>query len=161
MVCFSSDARTIECFDRNSGSVIWRGMTKPLHDRVDYLLGVYDGILYTAGPSTILAFNLKDEGYMIWGGSPLFDGKTSYGRGMLTPDGIYVPVDDEIYKFSLLGKNGKAELVGKTTVELGTGAPVGNLYSDGLKIWVLGANRVHALGAKLANDSSDNDRTGD
>lgn len=161
MVCFSSDARAIDCFDRNSGSLIWRGMTKPIHERVDYLLGIYNGILYAAGPSTILAYDLKKEGVMIWGGSSLFDGKTSCGRGMLTPDGIYVPVDEEIYKFSLLGKNGKAELVGKTTVELGTGAPVGNLYSDGLKIWVLGGNRVYALGAKLGNDLSDNDRTGD
>ena len=72
----------------------------------------------------------------------------SYGRGMLTPDGIYIPVEDQIYKFSLTGKDGKAELLGKTFVELGTGAPVGNLYSDGMKIWVLGANRIYALAAR-------------
>ena len=94
---------------------------------------------------------------MIWGGSPLFDGKSSYGRGMLTPDGIYIPVEDEIYKFSLGGKNGKAELLGKASVELGTGAPVGNLYSDGQKIWVLGANRVYALGAKPPGEQDKND----
>ena len=148
MICFSSDAKFVEGFDRNTGSLIWRGEAQPLDEKVDYLLGVHDGILYAAGQGTLLAYNLREEGRMIWGGGSLFDGKTSYGRGMLTASGIYIPVEDEIYKFSLNGKGGKAELLGKTNVNLGTGAPVGNLYSDGLKIWVMGANRVYALGAE-------------
>ncbi len=146
MICFSSDAKHIEAHDRNSGELIWRSDIKPLEAEVDYLLGQYDGVLYAAGRETILAFDLQQEGRMIWGGNRMFDGQTSYGRGMLTSDGIYVPVADSIHKYSLTGKNGKPELLGDVAVELGTGAPVGNLYSDGRKIWVQGANRVYALG---------------
>ena len=119
MICFSSDAKYIEGFDRNSGSLIWRGDAKPLDEKVDYLLGVHDGILYAAGSSTVLAYNLREEGRMIWGGSSLFDGKTSYGRGMLTQDGIYIPVEDEIYKFSLDGKGWQSGIVGQGQCRIG------------------------------------------
>ena len=62
---------------------------------------------------------------------------------------------DEIYQIQPAGQ-GQQGRTGWEDVKsnLGTGAPVGNLYSDGLKIWVLGANRVYALGAKVANRSA-------
>jgi hypothetical protein len=157
MICFSSDARHIEAHDRNTGELIWQSDVYPLEARVDYLLGVCNGLLYAAGPETILAFDLQQEGRMVWGGRRLFGGKLSYGRGMLTPDGIYVPVDDSICKYSLTGRNGRAVMLGKVNVDLGTGAPVGNLYSDGQKIWVHGANRVYALARGQRSRNADSD----
>ena len=155
MICFSSDAKHIEAHDRNSGALIWRSDIKPLEVEIDYLLGQYDGMLYAAGRETILAFDLQQEGRMVWGGNRMFDGQTSYGRGMLTSDGIYIPVGDGIHKYSLTGKNGEAELLGKVSVELGTGAPVGNLYSDGRRTWVHGGNRVYALGPMKKESAAD------
>ena len=146
MICFSSDSDEIEAFDRNSGKTIWRSEMTPLGFKVDYLLGVYNDMLYAAGSETIVAYDLKGEGRMIWGADQAFDGKQSHGRGMLTPSGIYMPVEDSIYQFDLQGKGGKAKLVAKVHVDLGTGAPVGNLYSDGERFWVHGANRIYALG---------------
>jgi hypothetical protein len=49
-------------------------------------------------------------------------------------------------KFALEGKRALPVRLKTADVELGTGAPVGNLFSDGEKIWVQGANRVYALG---------------
>ena len=152
MICFSSDSGRIEAFNRNTGETIWFSSMQPMDGHVDYLLGVYDGMLYAAGPQTILAFDLNKEGRMVWGGEVMFGGKISHGRGMLTSDGIYVPVEDRILKFSLKGKNKQVEQVAEVKVELGSEAPVGNLYSDGEKIWVLGANRIYALG-ELAENS--------
>ena len=123
----------------------------PIGQKVDYLLGVRDGTLYAAGPKTIIAYDLSGEGRMVWGADELFDGKTSQGRGMLTEDAIYIPVDNGIYKYNLRGKNGKAQVVAKVGVNLGTDAPVGNLYSDGQRIWVHGANRLYALGPNMDN----------
>ncbi len=145
MVCFSSDAKHIEALDRNSGQMIWRGNARPLEAKVDYVIGVYDDILYAGGNETILAYNLAEEGRMIWGGNKMFSGEISYGRGMVTRNGVFVPVGDQIHLYSLGGDNGKPELLRTMSVRLGTGAPVGNLYSDGDKIWVHGANRVYAL----------------
>jgi len=146
MICFNSDAETIEAFDRNTGKTIWRSEMRPIGFKVDYILGVYDDMLYAAGPETIVAYDLKGEGRMIWGADQTFNGQLSLGRGMLTPDGIYMPVQDSIYKFALKGKSGRAHVLGKVHVDLGTGAPVGNLYSDGERFWVHGANRLYALG---------------
>lgn len=161
MVCFNSDTETIEAFDRNSGKTIWRSEMTPIGFKIDYLLGVYNDMLYAAGGETIVAFDLKGEGRMIWGADQVFDGKQSHGRGMLTPNGIYMPVEDSIYHFNLAGDKGKAKLLNKVHVELGTGAPVGNLYSDGERFWVHGANRLYALGlsseVNLTGDEDDGD----
>ena len=149
MVCFSSDAKYIQALDRNTGKLIWQGEGHPLEAKVDHVIGVRGDMLYAGGRETILAFNLADEGRMVWGGNRLFDGGVSYGRGMVTDNGVFVPVEDGIYLYSLDGSEaGKPELLKKIKVELGTGAPVGNLYSDGDKIWVHGANRVYALGPR-------------
>ena len=145
MICFSSDADTIEALDRNSGKLIWRSEMSPVGFKVDYVLGVYNDMLYAGGLETIVAYDLKGEGRMVWGTDQLFDGKQSLGRGMVTPDGIYLPVEDSIYQFSLNGKNGRAEVLAKVYVDLGTNAPVGNLYSDGQRLWVHGSNRLYAL----------------
>jgi outer membrane protein assembly factor BamB len=149
LICFGSDTDTIFALDRSTGRAIWSCPMNPIGHRVDYLLGVRDGMLYAAGPDTIIAYDLNGEGRMVWGAEELFDGKTSKGRGMLTEDAIYIPVDNGIFKFSLSGRKGKAEVVAKVGVNLGTNAPVGNLFSDGQRIWVHGGNRLYALGPNM------------
>ena len=146
MICFGSDTDTIEAFDRNTGQLIWRSEMSPVGYKVDYVLGIYNDMLYAGGFETIVAYDLKGEGRMVWGTDQLFEGKQSLGRGMVTPNGIYMPVEDSIYQFSLHGNKGKADLLAKVHVDLGTDAPVGNLYSDGERFWVHGANRLYALG---------------
>jgi len=146
MICFSSDTDTIEAFNRNTGELIWRSEMNPLGTKVNYLLGVYDDILYAAGPETVIGYDLQGEGRMVLGGEQLFGGEKSYGRGMLTADGIYLPVGNKIVQIGLTSPTEKPEIIKEAHVELGTGAPLGNLYSDGEKIWVHGANRLYVLG---------------
>lgn len=141
-ICFASDTQVIEAFDRNDGSTIWRCEINPIGFKVDYLLGVFDNKLFAAGKETIVAYDLEGEGRMLWGADQIFDDKQSLGRGWLTPEGIYMPVQDKIYHFDLEGN-----LVGKVHVDLG-GPPVGNLYSDGERFWVHNGNRLYVLGAK-------------
>jgi outer membrane protein assembly factor BamB/tetratricopeptide (TPR) repeat protein len=148
MICFSSDRQTIEALDRRTGELIWRTEMSPIGYKVDYLLGVYEDVLYAAGPETIIAYDLNGEGRMIWGAEQLFDDKQSFGRGVLTPKGIYMPVEDSIYHFALSDENGDSQVISRVQVNFGTGAPVGNLYSDGKRFWVHGANRLYALAPK-------------
>lgn len=146
MICFSSDTNVINAFELTSGKMVWNVDMTPIGmNKLDYILGIQNDVLYLAGSETIIAFDLKGEGLMLWGGEELFDGKKSCGRGMLTPNGIYMPIEDSIWKFDLAGHNTSAKKIGDVTVDLGTGAPVGNLYSDGKRIWVLGGNRIYAL----------------
>ena len=148
MICFSSDTQTIESLDRNTGELIWRTEMNPIGYKVDYILGVYEDVLYAAGPETIIAYDLSGEGRMIWGAEQLFDDKQSFGRGILTPKGIYMPVKDSIYHFSLPNEEGDAKLISRVQVNFGTGVPVGNLYSDGKRFWVHGANRLYMLASQ-------------
>lgn len=148
MICFSSDTNIIQALSAADGNLIWQvemenevcGLYK-----LDYILGIQNDILYLAGSETIVAFDLKQEGFMVWGGMPLFDGKRACGRGMVTTDGIYMPIEDSIWKFALESENSEPTKVAASHVDLGIDAPVGNLYSDGKRIWVHGGNRIYAL----------------
>lgn len=146
MICFCSDTNMINAYDIATGKQLWFVEMAPIGmNKLNYILGIQSDVLYLAGPETVLAFDLKSEGMMLWGGEALFDGKKSSGRGMLTPDGIYLPIEDSIWKFDLNGTGTSAKKIASATVDLGTGAPIGNLFSDGQRIWAVGANRVYAL----------------
>ncbi len=145
MICFCSDTQAIEAISRIDGHLIWRSEINPLNYKVDYLLGIYDDILYAAGRETIIGYDLRGEGRMVLGGEPLFGGEKSLGRGMLTPQGIFMPVGNDIVQLEIGGKSSRPTTIRKIRVESGTGAPVGNLFSDGNSIWVHGANRVYRL----------------
>ena len=145
LIVFASDTPVVESIDRSSGEMIWRLDTSEGGSKVDYIIGAWDGQLYLGGPSTILAIDLEGEGRIAWGGDDLFDGKLSRGRAMVTAEGIFVPVEDSIWHYDHRGDGGRGKLLNQFGVTLGTDAPVGNLYSDGRRIWVHGGNRVYAL----------------
>ena len=150
LICFCSDAKAIESIDRETGKTLWKeGFDFNFVSRkIDYLLGVYDGVLYAAGPETVVAFNLK-TGKLLWGGDDLLDGDVSLGKGILTPQGIFIPAGKRILQFDLRPKNPDTLIkpVRDIAVDLG-GAEVGNLFSDGNRFWVHGGNRIYALEAK-------------
>ena len=151
MICFCSDAQSLEFIDRETGKTLWEREFNLLSRKLDYLLGVYDSVLYAAGPETIVAFDLRkpSKPEIVWGGDDMFGSGVSLGKGLLTPQGIFVPVGNKILQFDLmptkLGSQPKP--VREISVDLG-GAPVGNLFSDGDRFWVHGGNRVYALEAK-------------
>ena len=147
IVCFSSDRNVIEAYDRDKGEMLWQCDTNPMSDgEVDYVIGVYNDVLYAGGFDTVIAFQLKREGAILWGGRQMFGDQKSRGKAMLTTEGLFVPVEDSIIQYTLEGDpDGKADEMAVAKVDLGTGAPLGNLYSDGQRIWVHGASRIYAL----------------
>lgn len=155
MICFASDTNRIFAIDRNSGKLIWETDMNPLGHKLDYVLGIYNDRLYAAGRQTLIAFDLRGEGRMLWGGDDLFDGEVSLGRGILTADGIYIPVRDTIWKFGLEGQGGRADKQAVVHVRLPIGAPVGNLASDGKRLWAHQGTRLVALGPAALAESPD------
>ena len=148
MICFSSDASVIESIHRQTGKTIWKSDFRLVSQKLDYILGVFDGVLYVAGPKTIAAFDLDTREH-IWGGDDLFEGDVSLGKGILTQQGVFVPVGKQILHFDLMPKELTTQPtpLRKISVDLG-GADVGNLFSDGDRFWVHGGNRIYALEAK-------------
>lgn len=150
MICFASDANRVFAIDRNSGQLIWETDMNPLGQKLDYVLGIANDRLYAAGRQTIIAFDLRGEGRMLWGGDDLFGGAFSGGKGVLTPDGLYIPVSDTVWKFGLEGKAGRADKQAAAHVTLPVSAPLGNLLSDGRRLWAHQGNRLVALGPEEA-----------
>ena len=148
LICFCSDTDSIVAIDRNDGSLLWKNSLRPYNAKVDYVIGAWGDLLYLGGKQTIIAINLKSEGYLEWGGEVMFDGANTTGRGMVTPQGVFVPVGKAIWRFALEPENGRAEVLNQVEAFLGTESPVGNLYSDGERIWVHGASRLYALSPK-------------
>ena len=161
LIYFASDKEVITSVDRKTGETIWECEYSPVGSKVDYLIGVYNDILYAGGSETIIAYDLKGQGRMLWGATQIFKDKKSYGRAMLTPAGIFVPVESAILQFPLTAKNSGEEVnpIASVEVNLGTGAPLGSLYCDGERIYVQGGNRLYALG--IAPDNASDDSSGD
>lgn len=145
MICFLSDSDTVFSIDRRTGELVWQADIAPLGEAVDYVLGIRDRVLYAAGRRTIVAFDLDGHGRMLWGGEPLFGDEVSFGMGYLAEDGIHIPVRDEIWRFALHPPLSTPRPEARATVNLGMEAPVGNLTSDGARIWVHNGNRIFRL----------------
>ncbi len=149
IIVMASDLNMIHAYDRQTGKLKWEAPLEAEPDsRVSYLIGIQDDLLYAGGTNELIAYDLKGEGRMIWTASWTArdylkdDDAKSFGRGMITPDGIYLPIKDSILKME--PKTGKP--LGHVGVRLGFEGRVGNLFSDGSKLWVVSANRLLALG---------------
>ncbi len=145
MICLPSDASVVFSIDRRSGDVLWSAGSKPLGEPLTYVLGIHNRVLYAAGKSTIVAFDLDGQGRMLWGGEPMFGNGVSYGRGILTNDGIYMPVGSSVWKYALEPDSSSPLPVAQSSVNLGMNSPVGNLTSDGQHLWVQNGNRLFRL----------------
>jgi hypothetical protein len=151
MICFCSDNDKIFAIDRTTGQTIWYVEMDPLGKKLDYLIGIRGDYLFAGGSETIVAIDLLGEGRLAWGGNELFDGGRSFGRAMLCDDALYVPVNDSIWKYTF-GNDGLPAKASQAHVDLGGAMPVGNIFSDGQRIWIQGLTRVSAIEPKKKSE---------
>lgn len=136
LLVMSSDSNWIHALDRRSGQLLWNSPRVNFDVPATYVLGVSGRGLFVAGKNVVRRYDIP-SGRLVW----VKDIEDSFGRGTLTSDAIYVPVKDSIVKLDL--EQGKE--VTQVGVSLTTDDPVGNLYSDGEKLWVTGGGRVYAM----------------
>jgi outer membrane protein assembly factor BamB len=157
LVVMASDHDRLFAVDRRTGELIWEAPRNPLNSDAPatYCLGVYGDLLYVAGSRVILCFDLAGEGRLRW--QMQFD-QPSYGRGFVCESGIFIPVADSICHLALE----EEKLIKQVGVNL-NGDPVGNLYCDGKRIWVIGSNKIYALGSvkQKADDLKEKIEEGD
>lgn len=142
MICFCSDSRHIFALDRSNAEKIWEVDFRRLDYSIDYLIGIQNDVLYAGGRKTIIAFDLQGDGRMIWEAEQHFDGGASLGRAMLCANGLYVPLNDTIIRFDISEPLQEPRVAQIAHVNLGNFGQVGNLYSDGQRIWIQGLNRL-------------------
>jgi outer membrane protein assembly factor BamB len=145
LVVFASDYNAAWAIDPQTAGFLWRVENRPFGHKFDYVIGVHGDLVYVGGKESVAAFSLSAQGRWEW---VYALPELSLGQAMLTADALYVPLKDSIQKLGLAGRDGDGDVLGTFPVELGTDAPVGNLYSDGDKIWVTGGNRLYVLDEK-------------
>ncbi|MEX2027054.1 MAG: PQQ-binding-like beta-propeller repeat protein, partial [Pirellulaceae bacterium] len=138
LVVMASDSDELFALDRRNGKVAWKSPRTPNGmQEATYCVGVAGQGLIVAGKSVVRRYDVQKDGKLVWD-QEIGD---SFGRGCLTDDAVYVPVRDSIVKLDL--EKGREEV--QVGVALTTGDPVGNLFSDGEKLWVTGGGRVYAM----------------
>ncbi len=137
LIVLASDSNEMMWLDRRTGGTTNNGNKRtPSGSSSNYVLGTKGRKLFVAGRNVIRCFDLINS-KLIWEK----DLEDSLGRGVLTEDAIYIPVKNSVMKLDL--EKGRDQ--GQVGVQLTTEDPVGNLFSDGEKLWVAGAGRVYAM----------------
>lgn len=132
-----SDAQSIIAFDRATGEVKKGYPVKEAE--ANYVLGVQGDGLYVAGSGVVRRYDITN-GKQTWPKDNMKVGRM-LGRGVLTAEAVYVPVNDTIRKLSL----DKGETLAQVKVDTRNGDPLGNLASDGDFVFVVGLDRAYAL----------------
>lgn len=137
LVVLSSDSDKLLALDRRTGELLWESpRTSPLGTVASYCLGANGRGLFVAGKNVIRRYDIV-SGRLIWERET----EDSFGCGCVTADALYVPVRDSILKLD----PEKGRDLAQVGVALTSEEPVGNLFSDGEKLWVVGAGRVYAM----------------
>ena len=140
LIVMSSDNDKILGLDRRTGAAVWHAnRISPFGGVAQYCLGVQGDRLYVAGKNVVRCHNIKGQGLLVW--EKTWDKEESFGRGCITDDALYIPVKDSILKLD--PKTGNE--LSQVGVALTSDEPVGNLFSDGEKLWAVGAGRVYAM----------------
>ncbi len=138
LIVAPSDTERLFALDRRDGSLVWEASARPSPDspRASLVLGATGNRLFVAGHDVLRQYRITD-GEPIWE-TPLA-GAT--GQGLVTPDAVYVPVR------STLAVVDPATGERRRSIEFvsGYGKPLGNLATDGKRLYAAGATRALAL----------------
>lgn len=143
LIVMPSDHDWVFAIDRRTGKLLWQSPRTPLDHSATYCLGIVGRDLYVAGKNVVRRIRIvTEEG--AWSGSVVKElelKKSSFGRGVLTEDGIYLPIANSIARLDLKTLKIKKQV----GVQITSDEPVGNLFSDGNKLWVVGGNHLYTL----------------
>jgi len=140
VIVAASDTNFLAGYRRSDGQLVWRApRADVLGCTVDQWLGVHDGIVYAVGSRGLIAYELAAEGRLY--GTPIRLEPGLSGRGIITSQGILLPMQDhlELYDLKSLAK------IKEIPVRMPGEMPIGSLLSDGQRLWVAAMNRLIAL----------------
>lgn len=139
LLVMASDSAWLFSLDCRSGEFLWRS-PRTTGGAASYCIGVKGRAMFVGGTTQVRRVDIP-SGKIVWEYPKEGPAIESYGRAVLTDDALYVPVKDSVLK---LDPETGLE-VSQVGVRLTSHDPVGNLYSDGEKLWVLSANRFYSL----------------
>ncbi len=134
------DAAAALTFDTRTGGLLARHPTPGL----SRCLGADGDRLWAAGPDRVRCLDLA-TGEPVWD-TPLGDNARGYGCGFVGHDAVYVPADETLLRLDRATGRRLAGLGVMTPDDV----PIGNVATDGRRLFVLGPGRVYALAAASA-----------
>ncbi len=154
LIVMASDYDQLVAFDRRTGEFLWESPRNPLNNdsQSPYCLGAVGDGLYVADKNHVRQYDIP-SGRLVWEEQT----EDSLGRGALTETAVFVPLNDSILQLDL--KTGAKK--GQVQVVQSGDEPVGNLYSDGQRLLVVGMGRVYALGEAKEQPEEPNKQTGE
>lgn len=149
VVVMASDFGFLFALDAQTGALRWEAPLAPgIGGGVEYCLGIRRGKLFAAGNQVVRRYDLAG-GRMEWE-RPL---AVSLGRGLLTETTLYLPENGSILRID----PDSGETLETMSAGRPEGEPAGNLYSDGRRLYMVGAARVCALEPAASRSEGDNE----
>ncbi len=140
LVALASDYNQLLVLDRGNGALLWESARTPVRGDAAgmYGLGVTRGLVIIAGRKTVRGYRLEG-GRLLWE-TPI----EAFGRGILTEHAIWMPTESGV--LILDPETGKER--GRGVLNTVDGQPIGNLYSDGERLYGFGLRRVYSFEPK-------------
>lgn len=132
LLVLPTDAERVLAFDRSSGQLAYQVKV----DGPQYAVGMADGGLFIAGRDRLARYATA-TGKLVWQ-APV---GPMYGRAALTQDAIYQPQGQTVVRLDIAGGKRLAETAAITP----RGDPLGNLFSDGRRLYGTGMEYLYAL----------------
>ena len=144
LVVAANDRDALMAFDRQTGKFLW----EVERDGATHVLGTSGRFLFIAGRDVIRKYDLNGGGRLMRVAELE---KPISGRGFVAEDAIYLPQGNAIARYhpdslKRLSIVGIALPINDSEGNYDYSDPVGNLYSDGQRLYGVGIERVYALG---------------
>ena len=147
-----TDFNQLIALDRRSGKLMWETARVPLRggNESSYVLGLLDEKLFIGGAGVVRCYDVSG-GKMLWENTF----PKGYGRGALTKADIFIPSGKkDIIKIS----NIDGAIKDQITVVPRDDQPIGNLFSNGKNIIVMGLRQVFAVTEELQKKEESNEK---
>lgn len=129
----AADAEPLMVLDKASG----QRLGHPRFDRMQYVLGTREGRVYAGGPGALACFDI-DSRSRLW--STPVAGLS--GRALLSGDTILAPAGRKLIRIDPATGQSRGVLDFGDRLD----QPLGNLFTDGRRLFAAGIDRVQALG---------------
>jgi outer membrane protein assembly factor BamB len=144
VVFLATDFDYLFALDPRNGALKWEAPLAPFRgaEKTDYCVGVREGRLFLAGAGVVRRYELS-SGRIEWEHELL----GSCGRGLATATGLYFPERYQIRRFD----PDTGEDLGVTDVLTPKQEPLGNLFSEGGRLFAVGAARISRIASPEAD----------
>ena len=145
LVVLACDMDYVFSLNRADGGIAWESARSPFGESLagSYVLGKAGGKMYVGGPRVVRCYDIRG-GRLLWQTEL---SESSYGKGTVAADGIYIPINKTIARLGL--EDGKIIKQAAFTSYLGADRQPDRRREASVRIWPGARLRLWWIGAAL------------